>query len=376
MALNTGGGRLFGGTSSGALFVWKESLAMLQLRKFSIGKPDTHAYASSRKYHSVLIEAEPSSFDEPAPSSSGMESFAKMVDSDISEDDLYEPEYQDSITLGTVRESAPPSNPAASYRSSTTSSGTNSDRAALFQLSGNSPARKPEPTPSVRSSFAPSPSPSNGNPEYVDMIVKLLRDSANELDTLPDPIPLELIDQFNRMSFQQPAQPTATPPQFQSQFQSLSQAQPLSSQFQSQQYQPLSTQPQYQSQMQPNMAQFQSLSQAQPLGSQFQSQQPAQSQFNQYSSQIPPASIQSQFQSLSQRQAPAPTPQPAAAPANNQPSERESVCTVCLDAPKNAALYTCGHVCVCYDCGLELIKRKNPCPLCRAPIQDCIKVYK
>ena len=56
-------------------------------------------------------------------------------------------------------------------------------------------------------------------------------------------------------------------------------------------------------------------------------------------------------------------------------ADTESRCVICLDSKKNTVLYQCGHACVCYPCGQQLVKRKQTCPICRSPIIDCIKIY-
>lgn len=55
----------------------------------------------------------------------------------------------------------------------------------------------------------------------------------------------------------------------------------------------------------------------------------------------------------------------------------ESECTVCFEAPINCVLYTCGHMCMCYDCAVKQWKGQNGgrCPLCRARILDVIRTY-
>ncbi|XP_022111004.1 protein neuralized-like [Acanthaster planci] len=66
----------------------------------------------------------------------------------------------------------------------------------------------------------------------------------------------------------------------------------------------------------------------------------------------------------------APPPRPA------KPPLRQDECTVCFENPPNAVFYRCGHVCCCLECGSKLKERGDPCPLCRAPIEDLIKFYK
>lgn len=55
----------------------------------------------------------------------------------------------------------------------------------------------------------------------------------------------------------------------------------------------------------------------------------------------------------------------------------KSDCTVCYEKPINCALYTCGHLCMCYDCACKQWKRENGgrCPICRARIMDVIRTY-
>ena len=41
-------------------------------------------------------------------------------------------------------------------------------------------------------------------------------------------------------------------------------------------------------------------------------------------------------------------------------------CFVCLDAPRNAILFECGHGGLCVACGISLQSDDARCPLCRA----------
>lgn len=52
-------------------------------------------------------------------------------------------------------------------------------------------------------------------------------------------------------------------------------------------------------------------------------------------------------------------------------------CLICLENYTDSVLYQCGHMCVCFVCGKNLITRGNgKCPVCRAPIKDIIRAYK
>lgn len=54
----------------------------------------------------------------------------------------------------------------------------------------------------------------------------------------------------------------------------------------------------------------------------------------------------------------------------------DSHCLICLDKFSDSVLYQCGHMCVCYGCGRQLMSRNSNCPVCRAPIKDIIRTYR
>ncbi|XP_068183288.1 E3 ubiquitin-protein ligase NEURL1-like [Antennarius striatus] len=52
-------------------------------------------------------------------------------------------------------------------------------------------------------------------------------------------------------------------------------------------------------------------------------------------------------------------------------------CTICYENVVDTVLYACGHMCLCYSCGLKLKKMANACcPICRRTIKDIIKTYR
>ncbi|KAM6924123.1 E3 ubiquitin-protein ligase NEURL1B isoform 1-T1 [Xenentodon cancila] len=52
-------------------------------------------------------------------------------------------------------------------------------------------------------------------------------------------------------------------------------------------------------------------------------------------------------------------------------------CTICFDQEVDTVIYTCGHMCLCNECGLKLKRKINACcPICRRPIKDVIKTYR
>lgn len=52
-------------------------------------------------------------------------------------------------------------------------------------------------------------------------------------------------------------------------------------------------------------------------------------------------------------------------------------CTVCFERACDSVLYTCGHMCMCYQCAQQVKNSNDPlCPICRQEIKDIIKIYK
>uniref|UniRef100_A0A1A8H4K8 E3 ubiquitin-protein ligase NEURL1 n=1 Tax=Nothobranchius korthausae TaxID=1143690 RepID=A0A1A8H4K8_9TELE len=62
-------------------------------------------------------------------------------------------------------------------------------------------------------------------------------------------------------------------------------------------------------------------------------------------------------------------------PAGREPWSDE--CSICYENTVDTVIYTCGHMCLCYTCGLKLKKMSNACcPICRRQIKDIIKTYR
>lgn len=53
-------------------------------------------------------------------------------------------------------------------------------------------------------------------------------------------------------------------------------------------------------------------------------------------------------------------------------------CTICYEHSIDSVLYTCGHVCMCYECAVKQWHGigGGHCPICRAVIRDVIRIYK
>lgn len=52
--------------------------------------------------------------------------------------------------------------------------------------------------------------------------------------------------------------------------------------------------------------------------------------------------------------------------------DEDGLCVICLTNAKDTAVMPCRHMCMCKDCGEELLKHKPVCPVCRAPISTLL----
>ena len=65
-----------------------------------------------------------------------------------------------------------------------------------------------------------------------------------------------------------------------------------------------------------------------------------------------------------------------AAPAPHPDDAEETLCVLCLDAPKDHIIIPCGHICVYEACAEKLKKAVSAlCPFCRTPINATFKVF-
>ncbi|KAJ8248084.1 hypothetical protein GJAV_G00238140 [Gymnothorax javanicus] len=52
-------------------------------------------------------------------------------------------------------------------------------------------------------------------------------------------------------------------------------------------------------------------------------------------------------------------------------------CAICYENVVDAVIYSCGHMCLCFACGIKLKKMPHPCcPICRRAVKDIIKIYR
>ena len=80
-----------------------------------------------------------------------------------------------------------------------------------------------------------------------------------------------------------------------------------------------------------------------------------------------------------------PPPSAFPSPPSPTPSSSSSVisapppaeCSVCLENTVNCVLYTCGHMCLCYECAGNIKASAKPlCPVCRSVIKDVIRTFR
>ena len=59
-------------------------------------------------------------------------------------------------------------------------------------------------------------------------------------------------------------------------------------------------------------------------------------------------------------------------PAAPNPGVEETMCVVCMDAPKNRVVLPCERMCVCEACAQLL---RDRCPVCRGPIERIAQLF-
>ncbi len=52
--------------------------------------------------------------------------------------------------------------------------------------------------------------------------------------------------------------------------------------------------------------------------------------------------------------------------------EDENLCCICLEAQKESIFHPCGHYYCCNKCATAMKDKKQPCPICRAPIGQIV----
>ena len=57
-------------------------------------------------------------------------------------------------------------------------------------------------------------------------------------------------------------------------------------------------------------------------------------------------------------------------------SHVQTACVICYESDVDCVLYSCGHMCMCYQCATQQWSAAGECPLCRATIRDVIRTFR
>ena len=58
------------------------------------------------------------------------------------------------------------------------------------------------------------------------------------------------------------------------------------------------------------------------------------------------------------------------------PAMLQTECVICYESDVDCVLYSCGHMCMCFQCAVQQWSSAGECPLCRATIRDVIRTYR
>ena len=61
---------------------------------------------------------------------------------------------------------------------------------------------------------------------------------------------------------------------------------------------------------------------------------------------------------------------------NHNITDQTSECVICYESDVDCVLYSCGHMCMCFQCAVQQWSQAGECPLCRASIRDVIRTYR
>ena len=67
---------------------------------------------------------------------------------------------------------------------------------------------------------------------------------------------------------------------------------------------------------------------------------------------------------------------PQSLPPNLDPSLVQTECVICYESDVDCVLYSCGHMCMCFQCAVQQWSGAGECPLCRATIRDVIRTFR
>jgi len=71
-----------------------------------------------------------------------------------------------------------------------------------------------------------------------------------------------------------------------------------------------------------------------------------------------------------------PRPKSSCSPSSLDTSLVSTECVICYEADVDCVLYSCGHMCMCFQCAVQQWGGAGECPLCRATIRDVIRTYR
>ena len=56
--------------------------------------------------------------------------------------------------------------------------------------------------------------------------------------------------------------------------------------------------------------------------------------------------------------------------------ESTTECVICYESDVDCVLYSCGHMCMCFQCAVQQWSNAGECPMCRASIKDVIRTFR
>ncbi|KAJ9068542.1 hypothetical protein DSO57_1027630 [Entomophthora muscae] len=56
--------------------------------------------------------------------------------------------------------------------------------------------------------------------------------------------------------------------------------------------------------------------------------------------------------------------------------DEDNLCKICFEQPANCVLLECGHSISCVECGKELMRLNQPCPICRTDIIRVVRIFR
>ena len=67
---------------------------------------------------------------------------------------------------------------------------------------------------------------------------------------------------------------------------------------------------------------------------------------------------------------------PKSCSPDNSNSLATTECVICYESEVDCVIYSCGHMCMCFQCAVNQWSRAGECPVCRQPIRDVIRTYR